>query len=311
MIAVAVCVVAIAVALATAAAIGHSEGIQTERRSANPHNHAESAKARASRACVGLEPAAMFECVNQEVERSEETARAEQDLSAQQDMALWALLMTLVSAVTALIATIALWFVRETLKETRAMTFEAQRTTKAAEDALKVTRDVATAELRPWVSIEAEITKVVETDHTIEVYYRVTFRNIGKTIATDVRTVSRHDFLGEQAGEFVARAYANAIPREERASALIPGEEIAFPGSHAQARSAIPWMGDPRRVVSVVIASVFYQSELDKKPHRTDRCFLFGWPGGDVFDHPYFFETDLGGDVTELVRSPFRAGDST
>jgi hypothetical protein len=278
--------------------------------------NASSARDRAQWACRRVEPLAVDECKAEQIAAARDDQRSEYDLSAQQQMADWAFWMMAVSAVTMAVAIWALWYVKGTLDETRAMTTEAKNTTAAAEAALRETQRVAAAELRPWVTIEAKITKVKKHANRVEVDYSVTFRNIGKTIATDVRMESAHDFLGERAVDGIDFRYASWTDRESsaRPSALIPGEEITLPASHARSLDSLPWIGTGtagRMMLSVVIASVFYRSKLDANPHRTDRSFLFGWPGEDSFDHRYFFEDNLGGAAENLVISPFRPGETS
>jgi hypothetical protein len=138
------------VAIATAFAIGNLRGEQSERRDASPHEHAESAKSSARRACVGVDLSATFDCIYEHVERSEEQAHTEQDLTAQQDTARWTMLMLFVGAITSIISVVGLWLIRETLRETRVMAREssaaaraAMRSARSSREANKFARDTA------------------------------------------------------------------------------------------------------------------------------------------------------------------------
>lgn len=136
--------ISVVVGIAIAYGVGVLNGGQSERRHSQPHQHAERAQAYAKRACVGRNPSATTECVYQAIEASQETARAEQDLDAQQSMALWALMMMLVSAVTLIVTSVGVWFVKRTLDATFQAVEDTGKATKAMQEANDIARQNAT-----------------------------------------------------------------------------------------------------------------------------------------------------------------------
>ncbi|HEX8468727.1 MAG TPA: hypothetical protein VF620_13080 [Allosphingosinicella sp.] len=96
------------------------------------HQYAQGTLDRIERACRDIEVPTLYECVTKEIAASREAQRDEYDLSAQNQMADWAFWMMIVSAVTTAIAGWALWYVKGTLDETRAMAREAEKGTAAA-----------------------------------------------------------------------------------------------------------------------------------------------------------------------------------
>ena len=109
----------------------------------------------------------MAECIVEEITAAQKASYDAQDLKAQQHMALWALLMVLVSAATVGVTVWALTYIKQTLDETRKMARdtsrmakEAKRATKAAVAATEITheanriaRDMGQAQVRAYLSV--------------------------------------------------------------------------------------------------------------------------------------------------------------
>ena len=212
----------------------------------------------------------------------------------------------MIGTIVAAIGTIGLyWQIR--------LTRQAVEDTSEASEAMATQNTLTAEEQRAWVSIEAQITAIKAKERYVEIDYTVTYKNIGKTIATGVITHFCHDFWGDDPAHGVRMRYdtwsKSTLPQQ--ATALIPGEEIELPGSHTISHDTIPWFGDDPRAYSVVIASVKYRSGSDPEDHKTERSFLFGWRGDDSFDHRFFFKDRLDGEVKDLVISPFVTGKST
>jgi len=128
-------------------AIAWAAGGQSAKRSFEPHAHAMSAKDQANHRCRKTDPDDTFDCIFDEVERSDETSRSELELTAQQWSATAAIAAAGVS-LFALIATVwGLLYVRRTYEEAR-------KVTAAAQTANDVARSTAYAETRPWLTVE-------------------------------------------------------------------------------------------------------------------------------------------------------------
>lgn len=175
---------AIILCVSVVGAIAYSNGRESERRYQSPHHHAEAAKASAKRSCVGVNPVAVFECVYEKIEASEETARAEQDLDAQQRMAFWALAMTLVSAAMAVISGVALYFLRGTLDETRKAVGETANATRQMRKANQIAEDTARRQQRAYIAVRPLGVEQIYSNRKF--IGMVSVENVGQTPAKNV-----------------------------------------------------------------------------------------------------------------------------
>lgn len=198
--------------------ITYSQGRESERRNQSPHHHAESAKASAKSACVGSDPVAVFECVYDKVEASEETARSEQDLDAQQGMKLWTLAVALISGAMALISVVALIYLRGTLIETR-------KAVGDTSEANNIARRAMLTQNRAWLTVDVCLSKELRIDGDDKGYARVSvgfaIRNVGnmpaKNVCIDTHLVDwiSRDLVAQQirfADEFKERARGYGFP---------------------------------------------------------------------------------------------------
>lgn len=157
--AIAFCVVALLGVAVLIGVVGWSLGRQAEQRYNQPHQHAENAKDEAKRSCVGIEPATVFECVYEKVERSGDTARSEQDLTAQQEAAWATMLGSGVSALALFATLVGLFYVRGTLLATLKAVEDTSEATEAMREANEIARDGD----RPWVAVLGPETVKIET----------------------------------------------------------------------------------------------------------------------------------------------------
>lgn len=116
-------------------------------------DRAERASESIERNCGSAEPGAVVECVAKEIEAAREDQRAEYDLSAQNRMAEWAFWMMVVTAITAGLTAVALWFIRGTLDATREAVEEARNGTSAARRAVTETTRIGEAQVRSYLSV--------------------------------------------------------------------------------------------------------------------------------------------------------------
>lgn len=172
----------IILALGLAIGLGWLTGLESERRYQSPHRHAERAKADAQRACSGTEAPAVFECVYDKVEASEETARSEQDLSAQQRAASSALVAAIVSFVTLIVTGIGVWFVKQTLDATLKAVEDTSAATVEMQKANVIAERNARRQMRPYLFVSKAWFKV---DSKSEPTAFVEVKNFGQTPAID------------------------------------------------------------------------------------------------------------------------------
>lgn len=117
----------------------------------------------------------MAKCVHDVIQATNEHDRAENDLVAQTEMAWWAFWMAIVSGAALIITAVGIYFIRETLVETR-------KAVKAADDAVDVTQDVGQAQVRAYVACQSA-KFAVDLD---AFWCAVTLKNAGQSPAFDV-----------------------------------------------------------------------------------------------------------------------------
>ncbi len=128
---------------------------QTEIRMRGEQNaklHIEYAEDRIEKTCIDRKGRALMDCIHQEITSAQEHSRAERDLEAQKAMALWAKLMTLVTAGGTIVGVGGIYLVWRTLKAS-------ESATKAAFRAVEVTERIGRDQSRAYVHVNrAEVT---------------------------------------------------------------------------------------------------------------------------------------------------------
>jgi hypothetical protein len=112
-------VVLIAIALKATWDLSASHTAYSQTADQKAQDYAESAQDRISRTCVELSPAESAECIREIIETTKEAQTAQHDLAAQRSMALWAAAMFWATVSTVVVAAIGIYYVRNTLMETR------------------------------------------------------------------------------------------------------------------------------------------------------------------------------------------------
>ena len=124
---------------------GRKHGEAIGEYSANADTYARHTQEHIKDCLTLAEDGSKTKCIIDEIEASNEHERAEKDLVAQTEMALWALGMLVVSTLMMLVSALGVWWIRDTLVETR-------KAVKAADDAVTVTREVGEAQVRAYVA---------------------------------------------------------------------------------------------------------------------------------------------------------------
>lgn len=119
----------------------YSNGQEAERRDKTPAAYSEAAKSKAQQDCVGLEPDAMFECIYEKVESSQQQAHDEQDLTAQQKSANGTMITAALAFLGLAVSAVGIGLVYTTYAEAR----------KANEIAL----EIGQAQTRAYLSLES------------------------------------------------------------------------------------------------------------------------------------------------------------
>lgn len=166
--------------------------------------------------CSGRSGGAFVECASSILEQNREYQRDEDTLRAQSDAANWAF-WAVVFALLQLFATvIGLFFIRDTLAETRRAVADTAAATEAMKDANAFSRQVSAIELRPYLVVQPRgIHREVGQSAFRGV---VEISNIGKTPAQDVSSYIRLKEGRYSESDFVVKSFENLADRT-----LLPG----------------------------------------------------------------------------------------
>jgi hypothetical protein len=123
---------------------------------------------------------------------SREVQRSEDDLRAQQEMACWARNMFLTAIAQTLLSVLGVILIYRTLRATRDAVDEARAATKAAEDAVDVTRETAQRQLRAYVFVDNVL--VTDDGENGSSHALLKLRNTSTTPAYKVRSSVQIEF---------------------------------------------------------------------------------------------------------------------
>ncbi|MEP3266419.1 MAG: hypothetical protein ABJM86_08825 [Hyphomicrobiales bacterium] len=132
---------------------GSRHGAAVSQNNRNIIHNAKEAEQHIEKTCLNREPAEMAECIRHILEATNQHNRAENDLVAQTEMAIWAFWLLIVSTFALAFTAIGVWFIYRTLSITRETLTQATLTTKAANETVKVTREMGHAQIRAYLSI--------------------------------------------------------------------------------------------------------------------------------------------------------------
>lgn len=130
--------------------------------------------------CIGRERSLLAECVEEQRRASRDAYTDEQDLIAQQQMALWALWMFIVSAVTAGLTLWALWYVRGTLQATREALTDTGNATEAMVQANRIAETNAQRQSRAYLFVKS-VTVDEPIDDSDSLTLLIEVQNAGNT----------------------------------------------------------------------------------------------------------------------------------
>lgn len=202
--------------------LGTLNGRESERREQTPASYSQSAKADAERACVGLDRVALFECVYERVEASQEQARGEQDLSAQQRAATSALASTVIAFLTLVITAVGVWFVKGTLEAT----LEAVKDTSEATEAMRVANRISSNSQRPWIDIEPIFHCEPDPFGSVQLRFGAAFKNVGSSMAYEFRSAAYLKGGTYSAIQDAEADMFNELVEAQSDNTLVPGKEV-------------------------------------------------------------------------------------
>lgn len=218
---------------------------------ANRAHYANGIQDRVKTDCVGQrqDTAAFAECVEKVISDANEERRGESDLEAQRGMERWAFWMLVVSSIGVGVTAVGTTYVAMTLSEARRTTIaaikgadaaeasvaEARKATKFAEKAANVAKESLVATDRAWIEVACEpISDLFFGEDDIRLEVRVTYRNVGKSPAVNLR-VSECRLLQDltmastRVEEITAKSMFNysLMTVLNWGSAIFPGQEIS------------------------------------------------------------------------------------
>ena len=161
------------------------EGHQSERDHNSTYEYSQAAKRNASIACRDREPAAIADCIYNEISSATEKSESKQDLNAQKWMARWAGVLVIITMLTTIISWYALRYLRDTFVETRKAVEETSKATKAMRKANKIALESSERQLRAYVVVSAiKFTSIETNGHATGWHIDVIWKNTGATPAT-------------------------------------------------------------------------------------------------------------------------------
>lgn len=164
-----------AIVALTAAYVAWGWGLTSGQRAEadrTAYQRARYAEEYIDRACVGMDRAALIECIQDAINSSREDQRAEYDLNAQEEMARWAWWLLMTSVLTVFTAGIGIYYVQASLVEARTATM--------------VNREIGEAQARAYLAIKQCGAWLIENDG---IAMFVNIENLGNTPARDVHFV--------------------------------------------------------------------------------------------------------------------------
>lgn len=209
-------IVGLVLAVFLAWGIGWIQAREEYKREYTPKAYAEAAKKDAETACIGNDPRAVFDCVNEKTKAAYQTAHDEQDLSAQQRAASSSLASAVLNFLALTLSGVGVWYVKRTLDATLEAVKDTSRATQAMEEANRIAKSaridqmgesnrvrfremlerkrVSEAEqrqLRAYIGVTSW-QQITVSDKQI---FEIDIKNFGQTPASDLR-ISRALVIG-------------------------------------------------------------------------------------------------------------------
>jgi hypothetical protein len=233
-----------------------------------------------------------------------ENERADRDLIAQEGMERWAFGMIVVATVSTILSVVGVILIWRTLVHTRRAAdaaWNAVDDNSKAIAAMLVSNQIAKDAQRPWVSIEVEITESQFFKEMARISYVIRFKNIGKTIADNLLTVSECHFVGQDHPKDVVETFEifRASPHWlEEGGTLMPAEYTEHRDTRKTTYAEIPWYGEPgdRRFHLIICAAAYYnvpgEPEFENK-RFTERTFFVGIKNANPAKQTFIHESRI------------------
>jgi len=149
---------------------GWSTGVSRYKQESQSAEYALHAQQEIEQRCLLLEPVIKSKCIRDVIETTNEHDRAERDIVAQHEMAWWAAWMAIISGFTAFVSLVGIYYIRQTLMETRR---------------------IGQSEIRAYLSVSAEVIPASRgSDLGDQQEFEIVIRNNGLSPARNLRFIA-------------------------------------------------------------------------------------------------------------------------
>lgn len=206
--------------------------------------------------------------------------REEQDLKAQRQMAEWAFWAVMAGLGSVAITGVGVILIALTLDETRKAVVVSAEGTKAAKQAVELTRKAHITEQRPWLAVRAvKMDRSILSQDVISAFIWIRFTNIGKTPALSVvphsQTYLRTTGSNEIIADFGPRLAQ--IGHSHPGKSLVPGDwfeqgfNVLFVKKGVLASEAAVYKD---KLILKIAVGAAYRSTLSDEMFRSARSYM-------------------------------------
>lgn len=258
---------------------GYNSGYHERQAYVEREHHASDTPKQIERKCSAKAGAELRECVAEIVEAERESQRSESDLAAQWKAANWVMWAGVVSGLQLILTLAGLYYVKGTLDATLKAVVDTGKATVAMERQ----NEIAEIAQRPWVILEAEITKFQTTQTGIDIWTKVTARNIGKSVAENMSLwafiVQDSDNLNDA---HIALARSRVEGENAAAFPLVPGDQKFHWNHKGMTYDMVRPNPQTGRAEFLIFATARYSIPGDPIRRVTERAFSIC--EGDIAD---------------------------
>lgn len=175
------------------------------------------ANARVENECSGIQGVDFAKCANEIEKAARDAHRSQKDLKAQRYMALWAFFMAAAGIVGLIVTGVGLYFIYRTL-------VASEKATKAAVEAVNVTRDMGERQIRAYLAVENSTVRNLAVGQNMKIEFSL--KNSGQSPAKNVSVETIICFTDEDPNS--KKLYFGTIPAGSRAHVSAGGDYRQF-----------------------------------------------------------------------------------
>lgn len=251
--------------------MGYQSGYGERKAQIEAQHYASDSAKKIERECGTKSGLAARECITKIVTSERESQRNESDLAAQWKAADWAMWAAIIAGAQLIATALGLYYVKRTLDAT----LEAVEDTGLATRAMERQNELAAIAQRPWVKLDARLTKLEVRDRHFSVSLAVDARNVGKSVAINAGLLAVMVQGDDRLGDAINRTRKKLRNPDMRTSPIIPGEALTIYIKAAYASDYVVSheVKGQARFPLMIFAAVQYFLPGDPDPHITERAF--------------------------------------